>query len=287
MAALLMAQDTEARGTLPVSVGTADTRALYMGSSADGTRGFFRTREQLTADDTDNQEDIYERIENITTLLSKGPTGGNGAVNSFYLGSSSNGLKVFMFTAERWTAADTDGAVDIYERSGGTTTLLSTGPSGSGAGDMIFKGASVDGTRVFFESPTPLIASDTDDNIDVYERSGGVTTLISTGPLDPGGSHAFFKGVSETAHMSCSRAGHGSRPTTPTAPIRSRTFTSGSPAPQPWSPPARSTRTAPRTLRPAAGSPPTGTTSSSQRRPHLQLTTRTASRTCTSALAAW
>ena len=123
MAALLMAPDTEARGTLPVSVGTADTRALYMGSSADGRAGSSAPVSSSPADDTDNQEDVYERIENITTLLSKGPTGGNGALNAFFLGSSRDGLKVFLLTAEKWTADDTDSAFDIYERSGGTTTL--------------------------------------------------------------------------------------------------------------------------------------------------------------------
>ena len=51
-------------------------------------------------------------------------------------------------------SADTDTYPDIYERSGGQTTLVSTGPTGgNGTFDVIFGGASADGTRVFFTTP--------------------------------------------------------------------------------------------------------------------------------------
>ena len=54
-------------------------------------------------------------------------------------------------TSEALVDADTDTRFDVYERSGGQTTLVSTGPAGgNGAFDAIFAGASADGTRAFF-----------------------------------------------------------------------------------------------------------------------------------------
>jgi Ca2+-binding RTX toxin-like protein len=48
-------------------------------------------------------------------------------------------------------SADTDMSVDVYERSAGQATLVSTGSPGNGAFDAEFVGASADGSRVFFQ----------------------------------------------------------------------------------------------------------------------------------------
>ena len=82
--------------------------------------------------------------------------------------------------------------------------LVSTGPAGgNGAADSEFGGASSDGARVFFDTDESLVSADTDTQIDVYERSGGQTTLISTGPA--GGNGDFAAGF-------CGRVGRrGSR----------------------------------------------------------------------------
>ena len=54
-------------------------------------------------------------------------------------------------------AGDTDASFDLYERQGGTTTWLSTGPTGgNGAFDIFFAAASADGTRAFFETDEQL-----------------------------------------------------------------------------------------------------------------------------------
>ncbi len=82
----------------------------------------------------------------------------------------------------------------MYERSGGTTTLISTGPDGGdGPADAFFAKASNDGSRVFFNTTESLVAEDTDSSADVYERSGGATTLISTGTV--GGNGPFGSGL--------------------------------------------------------------------------------------------
>ena len=108
-------------------------------------------------------------------------------------------------------SADTDTALDVYERAGGQTTLVSTGPTGgNGAFDAFFAGASADGTRVFFGTAESLVSADTDTTVDVYERAGGQTTLVSTGPTGGNGIFdAFFGARRRTGRGSSS--GRGSR----------------------------------------------------------------------------
>jgi hypothetical protein len=96
-------------------------------------------------------------------------------------------------------SADTpDGWMDVYERRGEETTLISTGPAGgNGAFDAFFNGASADGTRIFFETDEPLVTADTDAASDLYERAGAQVTLLSTGPDGGNGDvGAFFDGAS-------------------------------------------------------------------------------------------
>jgi hypothetical protein len=79
---------------------------------------------------------------------------------------------VFFGTAESLVAADTDGMPDIYERAGGATNLISTGPASLNAElPVTYDAASADGTRVFFETAEPLVAADTDTAQDVYSSS--------------------------------------------------------------------------------------------------------------------
>jgi hypothetical protein len=119
---------------------------------------------------------------NLLEQVSTGPAGGNGAIASAeYRGASSDGLRVFFYTVESLVSADSDTSWDVYERSGGQTTLVSTGPAGgNGDFDAPFAGASADGTRVFFHTEESLVVADTDTRPDVHERSGGQTTLVST-----------------------------------------------------------------------------------------------------------
>ena len=168
------------------------------GVSADGARVLFSTAESLVSADTDTQFDLYERSGGQTALSSIGPDGGNGPFSANFEGVSTNGASVVFETAERLVSADTDTQYDVYERSGGQTTLISTGPNGgNGAFEPSFEGVSADGAVVLFSTDEPLVSADTDAQVDVYERSGGQTTLISTGPA--GGTVAFepsFEAVS-------------------------------------------------------------------------------------------
>ena len=68
-------------------------------------------------------------------------------------------------------SADTDAASDVYERSGGQTTLMSTGPvGGNGAFESLFSGASADGTRVYIQTAESLVSADTDTAADIYVK---------------------------------------------------------------------------------------------------------------------
>ncbi len=169
--------------------GNGSLPAFFRGAAADGSRILFATAEQLVAGDTDGSSDVYERAGGATTLVSTGSAGGNGAFEASFRGVTRAGTQVFFETAEHLTAADTDSSIDVYERSGGATTLVSTGPAGgNGAPDAHFKEVSEGGSRVFFQTAERLTGADTDSAIDVYERSGGATTLLSTGPAGGNGA---------------------------------------------------------------------------------------------------
>jgi hypothetical protein len=176
--------------------GAAD--AFFDSASADGSHVFFDTDESLVLSDTDSSIDVYERSGGTTTLVSTGSTGGNGAFDVYFDGISADGLHAYFETDEKLTSADTDGTTDIYDRSAGTTALVSTGPTSSSGGDFpVFWAASDDGSHVFFDTDERLVSADTDSSVDVYDRSGGTTTLVSTGPAGGNGTPAAnFEGNS-------------------------------------------------------------------------------------------
>jgi hypothetical protein len=174
--------------------GNGDDNVTYAGNSPDGAAAFFHTDERLDATaDTDGVRDVYRRSGGVTTLVSTGPEGGNGSVPATFRWASSDGSAAIFVTEEALLAADTDVQLDVYERAGGTTTLLSRGdpscgPScGNGPYDADFDRASADGSHVLFVTEEPLTGGDTDTRTDVYQRFAAATTLISTGPLNGNG----------------------------------------------------------------------------------------------------
>ncbi|MGH2978826.1 MAG: prealbumin-like fold domain-containing protein, partial [Solirubrobacterales bacterium] len=174
--------------------------AYVAGVTEDGSHIFMTTRETLLSSDNDSSLDIYERSAGAVKLISTGPDGGNGDPGVEFTAFSEDGEKVFFHTTESLVAADTDSEQDVYERSGGVTTLLSTGPGGGNAElPARFGVASADGSRVFFTTDESLVAADTDSGQDVYERSGGTTTIHSIGPSGGnGGPRASLMGISQT-----------------------------------------------------------------------------------------
>ena len=172
--------------------GNGAVNAFFDASSSDGSRAIFETSESLVPADTDSSFDIYERVGNTTNLLSTGPSGGNAPEDAFFDAASTDGTHVFFDTAESLVPADTDNSIDVYEYSGGTVTLVSTGPTGgNGNFDVFFDGISADGSHVYFETDEKLTSGDTDNTTDIYDHSGGTTTLVSTGPTAGGGGGDF------------------------------------------------------------------------------------------------
>ena len=96
---------------------------------------------------------------------------------------------------------------DIYQRdlTSKTTSLVSTGPAGGdGSFDADFAGMTDDAAHVYFETREKLVPEDDGRRvhattpaspipcIDVYERVGGTTRLVSQGPGDTGRYDAQF-----------------------------------------------------------------------------------------------
>ena len=132
-------------------------------------------------------QDVYERANGTTTLVSQGPASANAPVPATYQGASRDGSRVFFDTSESLTGLTTGVYPDIHERTGGDTTVVSLGPTG-GNGDFFafFRGTSDDGTVLFFETDEALVSGDTDISQDVYSASitiGGYARPLSAGPL--------------------------------------------------------------------------------------------------------
>jgi hypothetical protein len=173
----------------------------FGGASADGTHVYFETNERVLGADTDKVQDVYDWSEGAVTLASIGPDGGNGEVNVIFAGATADTGTVFFETSESLVSADADSSQDVYQRSGGVTSLVTAGEAGKGnqAVPASFEWVSQTGSPVVaFTTAEPLTAADTDSFEDVYMRTGGTTTLLSVGP--DGGDDEFnvtFAGAAE------------------------------------------------------------------------------------------
>ena len=99
-----------------------------------------------------------------------------------------DGQSVVFSTTKALTPDDQDGSADVYVWSAaGGVRLVSIGPSGGQASvDASAIAISDDGSRALFATAEGLVPQDTDGETDLYLRSGDTTTLVSTGPADPG-----------------------------------------------------------------------------------------------------
>jgi Tol biopolymer transport system component len=180
------------RGDPSCEPGCGDAAVPVLGfedASADGSKAVFRTAEDLTGSDNDGgAADLYQRnLETGVTLQVSVPAGCPACVPS-YGASSDDGSHVVFETSGKLDPADTDSAQDVYDWSGGTASLVSIGPAGGNDSSKpavfpgvvsAFPGISADGSRVIFETAEKLVGADDDSAVDVYERSGGDTSLIS------------------------------------------------------------------------------------------------------------
>lgn len=187
--------------------GEIDSSFAPGGVIPSGKKVFFRSAERLASEDEDNFIDVYMRdlTTERTILVSKGDPGcaaegcGSGNFAAVLRGTSEDGTKAFLATDEKLTSADKDSFLDIYQRNvtTGVTTLVSA-PLDCPVLDcsVSYGGASNDGSHVYFETNERLSAEDGDSSQDVYDWSGGVETLVSTGPSGNGTDVATFAGAS-------------------------------------------------------------------------------------------
>jgi hypothetical protein len=176
--------NTQLLSTGPSDDGTATAQSFLGHASPDGTHVYFTSLDKLTPDATEGASNLYDRAGPAITLI---PTSWGGE----FAGASDDGGRVFVVSSPPLTAEDTDAGRDIFEWSAGSFKLISTGPASTGTSThhAEYVDTSADGTRVFFQTREALVAADTDNGYDVYERSGGVTKLLSIGPA--GGNAAI------------------------------------------------------------------------------------------------
>jgi Tol biopolymer transport system component len=152
----------------------APTNATFAGASADGEHVYFTTDEQLVAGDTDSASNLYERVGSATRRITR-------AGDAVFKAASADGSHVFFETAEQLVADDTDTQTDVYDVTAGDTRLVSTGTLRTDHAPAFFAGASADGSHALFTTIERVEPGDRDAYPDLYDRSGGTTTLISSG----------------------------------------------------------------------------------------------------------
>lgn len=156
------------------------------GVSANGSRVVFGFPEALTKGPERPQ--VYERSGGVTRALVPYPASPPDPTYAALLGLSEDAAHVFIWTnLDLAPAEDLDGTGgDVYDLHRGSATLISTSSSDPHAGapvlPMSFIDSSADGTRAFLQAFSSFSPQDTDGCPDLYERAGGVTRLISTGP---------------------------------------------------------------------------------------------------------
>ena len=219
----LAAEDTDTTTDTYMRVGN-ETRLLPDGfglANPDWTKILFTSPQNLVPEDTDTClrpnpvpcPDVYLRdlTNNTLELVSTGPHDNQDRYSVGVMGATEDLSRIWFETAEPLVDEDVEAScpyhdgwgevscVDVYERSGGTTKLISTGPKKTGNDGTFpkgtndwgdFDGFSNGGERVYFHTREQLVDSDTDAVNDAYMREGGVTTLLSGEPGDR--SSSFF-----------------------------------------------------------------------------------------------
>ncbi|MDX6662374.1 MAG: hypothetical protein QOG09_476, partial [Solirubrobacterales bacterium] len=210
----------------------------FAGASSDGRRVFFSTIDQLTRSDRDRGIDIYERYRGHTTLVSSGPVARAKfpAEQARVRAIRDGGSTVFFETDKRLTADDPDAhELSLYRWHAGHAAWISNahfaGASANGRHvffgirenddyhydwlfdeyDGVSEGLNVpvmldavspDGSAIVFSTRAALSPADADTCRDVYIRSNGINTLVSSGPGSGGDENAHFEGAStDLAHI--------------------------------------------------------------------------------------
>lgn len=165
-------------------------------TTPDGAHVYFQTNEAIDPADVDDRIDAYHADVatdgTVSIHLDSPGAGAPDATDVDFQRGTDDGTHVFFTTYERLTPADTDAFSDLYQTTGGVTTLESTGPNGgnSGPDDQVFSGINPAGTRVYVRTKERLTPDDTDFADDVYERFEGVTRRVTVSERQDNGPYA-------------------------------------------------------------------------------------------------
>jgi hypothetical protein len=200
---------------VPVSAANDGTgsavSASFVGGAPDGSAVYFATTEQLLPEDTDGAVDVYIRRGSKLELAS-GPAPGapdSGASGVQVRGVSADGSTLVFMTTDSLSPDDTnDGAIDVYEHTGGVTRLVSKKDPATPPPFIPFAfysplvSISADGRRVAFLTDQQLLPNDSDNSNDVYvyDRETDSVTLASgassssgVGLARLGGDHVYME----------------------------------------------------------------------------------------------
>lgn len=142
---------------------------------------------------------VYDRESQTTVRASVGTTGAEGNGYSFEARISGDGEHVvFTSHSSNLVPGDTNGAPDVFVKDlvTGDLVRVSNAPNGSAAGGANAQ-ISDDGTRVVFQSDSPLVADDTNATNDVFvaELPGGSVTRVSESADGAQGDRYSFDGA--------------------------------------------------------------------------------------------
>jgi Tol biopolymer transport system component len=174
---------------LLVSGGTPGVAAgfTHVGDvSEDGGRIIFQASGPLVPQDADSEDDIYRWDDLAVTLVTASPAGQTRELGHFYRGASRDGTRIFAETVESLVGSDADLVEDVYEHSGGTAKLVSTGSIDlhrSGSTHHHTAEPSPDGSSYVFLTTAALEPGDTNSTLDLYQRRNGRTRLLTANRL--------------------------------------------------------------------------------------------------------
>jgi hypothetical protein len=155
--------------------------------SRDGTRVFFETQQQLSAEDMDGSQDVYERVGGVTYLVTPGTP---NAVFNAHWAITPDGSRFFFATLDPLVPQDTDTKFDVYEWNDGNVRFVDPGVPTTGD---IFLGytegvrtVSNDGTRLIVYTTQALTPDDTDTLVDLYALEASSAPDCSRVTASPG-----------------------------------------------------------------------------------------------------
>src|SRR4051812_9972004 len=112
LAAQAQAALTVEQASLGPSGGNGAFDAQVKVASADGRRVVFRTAEKLTSNDNDSVEDLYDRFNGTTTLLTPGTSNPVDLATAFRPGATPDATHVYFNSTEPLAGGDSGTSPD-------------------------------------------------------------------------------------------------------------------------------------------------------------------------------